>query len=203
MKTTNAFPYTNRMGDVYYLQEGKTPTGKPKYYTGRKLSGTPLAEVPEGYEIYEQPDNGQVIVRKCRPTRITELERRQTENAVRKASGLSHVIVAIEDDALVVYTPDQSRSEIDRMMEELGGPNFLRNSARVDAFRERTLRRSRYSKMLRFALIDADARRYAVERWCFRGSIDDWIPVGSTGPLLALVAEYAKHLDRESFFELM
>ncbi|MDR3635452.1 MAG: hypothetical protein P4L84_16725 [Isosphaeraceae bacterium] len=158
MTTPKAFPYENRMGDVYYLQEGKTPTGKPKYYAGRKLSGTPLAAVPEGYEIYERPENAQVVFRKVKPSLITEFERRQAEDAVRRASGLEHVIVAIEDSALVVYTPSTTRAETDDLIQRLAGPMFARNSAAVDAFREEMLKRSQYVKMLRFALIDPDKR---------------------------------------------
>ena len=38
-----AFQYENRRGETYYLQMGKTRTGKPNYYMGRKLKGTALA----------------------------------------------------------------------------------------------------------------------------------------------------------------
>ena len=48
MKDRTALQHVNRMGQVYYLQEGKTPTGKPKYYTGRKLTGKPLDTLPDG-----------------------------------------------------------------------------------------------------------------------------------------------------------
>ena len=102
MKDTTALEHVNRMGQTYYLQEGKTPTGKPKYYVGRKLSGKPLAEMPEGYEIYEKPDTAQVVVRKFKPSSITEFERKQTEDIVRRASGLEHFIVEIDGDALRV-----------------------------------------------------------------------------------------------------
>ncbi len=58
-------------------------------------------------------------------------------------------------------------------------------------------------KMLRFKLVNPDTREYGAERWCFRGSIDDWIMLGGYGSLAKVVEQYAKHLDRESFFELM
>lgn len=34
--------YTNRQGNVYYLQAGATKTGKPKYYFARKVSAGQL-----------------------------------------------------------------------------------------------------------------------------------------------------------------
>ncbi len=203
MTKPTTLEYENRMGDVYYLQEGKTRTGKPKYYTGRKLTGTPLAAMPEGHEFYERPDTGQVVVRKIPESPITEFERRQAEDIVRRASGLEHFIVAIEGDALVVYTPSTSRADADRLCDLMMGPGFGKGSAMADAFREKLMRDSQYMKMLRFELVDPDKREYRAERWCFRGSIDDWWMLPGSGPLAEVVEQYARHLDRESFFELM
>jgi hypothetical protein len=191
------------MGDVYYLQEGKTRTGKPKYYTGRKLTGTPLAVMPKGHEFYERPDTGQVVVRKIPVSPITEFERKQAEDIVRRASGLTYFIVAVEGDALVVYTPSVGRADADRLIDLLGGRGFGKGSARADALREYYMRRSQYMKMLRFELVDADTREYRAERWCFRGSIDDWWMLPGCGSLAKVVEQYARHLDKESFFELM
>jgi hypothetical protein len=203
MTKSTALQYENRRGDVYYLQEGKTRTGKPNYFTGRKLTGTPLATMPEGHEFYERPDTAQVVVRKIPPSPITELERKQAEDIVRRASGLTHVIVAIEGDALVVYTPSVSRADADRLFDLLAGPRLGMGSARADAFREEHMRRSQYMKMLRFELVNPEKRVYRAERWCFRGSIDDWWTLPGSGSLAKVVEQYARHLDRESFFELM
>ena len=41
------------------------------------------------------------------------------------------------------------------------------------------------------------------QRYCFIGSIDDWIDIGKPGKLLTLVKKYVKHIDKESFFELV
>lgn len=203
MDESGALAYENRRGDVFYLQAGKTPSGKPKYYAALKVTGRPVAALPEGYEIYEKPDTAQVFVRKVKPSRISELERKQAEAAVREASGLEYFIVAIEGDALVVYTPSTRRSEFDRLMAELASFALRNHPAALDAARDQQLRRCPYVKMLRFALVDPDTRCYHAQRWCFRGSIDDWIALYDMGPLITLVAKYAKHLDSESFFELM
>ena len=42
-----AFEYVNRKDDRYYLQAGKTPTGKPRYYFGRELTGN-TRRIPAG-----------------------------------------------------------------------------------------------------------------------------------------------------------
>jgi hypothetical protein len=203
MRDKTALEYVNRRGDPYYLQEGRTRTGKPKYYASRKLTGEPLDALPEGYEIYERPETAQVVVRKVRPSAITEFERRQAEGIVRRESGIEHALVAIEDDALVVYTPSVSRADNDRLFEMLAGPFLLAGPSMREQFQEERIKDSQYEKMLRFELVDPDKRTYDSERWCFRGSIDDWIPLPGSGPLAVVVAKYAKHLDRESFFDLM
>jgi len=51
-------------------------------------------------------------------------------------------------------------------------------------------------------LIDKKARVFVAERFCFRGSVDDWIPIGGPGTLAAHVRRFIKHLGQESFFEL-
>jgi hypothetical protein len=58
--------------------------------------------------------------------------------------------------------------------------------------------------VLRFNLVDDKARAFFTERWCFLGSIDDWVPLmGGRGELKALVRKYCPHLGQESFFQLM
>ena len=59
-----------------------------------------------------------------------------------------------------------------------------------------------YMAMLRFTLIDRKTRVFVAERFCFRGSVDDWIPIAGPGTLAAHVRRFVKHLGRESFYEL-
>ncbi|HEV7222659.1 MAG TPA: hypothetical protein VGN42_08160 [Pirellulales bacterium] len=43
---------------------------------------------------------------------------------------------------------------------------------------------------------------YSLDRWCYLGSIDSWIPLDSGKPLELLANHSLPHLGRESFFEL-
>jgi hypothetical protein len=194
--------YTNRFGDTYFLQVGRTRTGKPNYYCGRKITGTPLDEVPKGYEIRESPERGQVFVRKALCSAITPDERQMVEDRIRRFAGLKHFLVDVEKDSLVVYLPGMGESEADRVVELLAGPmgSFSR---RAQEGREWLISRSQYTKMLRFVLIDAERHLFTVERWCFLGSIDGWISVGGPGPLPLLVDKFAQHLGKESFYDLL
>jgi hypothetical protein len=55
--------------------------------------------------------------------------------------------------------------------------------------------------MLQFLLEDEKRRTFTAQRYCFIGSIDDWIDIGH-GALTKLVKRYVKHLGQESYFEL-
>ena len=65
--------YVNRKRQAYFLHEGKTKTGKPKYFFSKDSEGDLRDAIPEGYEIYENP-NAQVFLRKITPQIITDEE---------------------------------------------------------------------------------------------------------------------------------
>lgn len=56
--------------------------------------------------------------------------------------------------------------------------------------------------MLRFILHDEHKRIFTAERFCFLGSIDDWIEIGYPDTLPTLVEKYVQHLEKDSFYEL-
>jgi len=49
--------------------------------------------------------------------------------------------------------------------------------------------------MLVFQLVDVTRRTFQTQRYCFLGSVDDWIAIGKPGKLTALVKI---ELDRDS-----
>lgn len=80
------------------LPVGKTKTGKPRYYFGRKLTGEPVPEMPAGYEVFESPERGQVYLRRRRPTCIAPIEREIVAEGIRRMSDAEQFIVDVEDD---------------------------------------------------------------------------------------------------------
>ncbi len=197
-----AIQHKNRFGDVYFLQAGKTKTGKPKYYFGKKETGQPVETIPAGFEIRENPESGQVTLRRIRPTEISPLEKRMLSDGMRDCAKLKYFIVDVDNNSLVVYLPgtqEQDAQDIVREISGLAGNVF----AIANTFAKELVSRSRYSPMMRFTLTDPDERLFCVERWCFRGSIDDWFPLAGPAPLPTLIEKYVQHLGRESFYELM
>jgi hypothetical protein len=59
-----------------------------------------------------------------------------------------------------------------------------------------------FSAVFRFTFQDSEKRLFALEGYCFRGSIDDWIYLVGPEELENLAKEYLKHLGQESFYEL-
>ena len=178
--------HTNRKGDVYILQAGKTKTGKPRYWCGRKLTGEPLDAIPEGYEFREDPGNAIVTLRKA-ATEISPLEIKILSDGIRQHAGLEYFIVDVDGDSLVVYLPDRGEDLADEMLERFGGLLSLMPH-RMQETKEWLMRHSNYTKMMRFSLVDRTKRLFVAERWCFRGGIDDWIQLlGCRGPLPDLV----------------
>ena len=67
--------YTNRRGKLFYLHSGTTKTGKEKFYLSQKASGRLAQAVPDGFEIYENPNAGVYLRRKLHSlVRNEELE---------------------------------------------------------------------------------------------------------------------------------
>jgi hypothetical protein len=192
-----AIEYVNRCGERYYLLQGKTKTGKPKYYVSRKPDGVPVDEVPEGCELHENPERDLVSVRKVRSSRVLPAEREMLARWIRELAGIERFSIDVEADSLVVYTPNSDPAAMASTLSRIFG-SFSQVAADLIATQ------ANYTAMFRFALVDESRRLYTAERWwCFRGGIDGWYLLAGLQTLESLARKYLPHLNRESFFELM
>ena len=196
-----AYQHRNRRGDVYFLQAAKTRTGKRRYYFGRKLTGEPIEDVPAGYEVYESPQHGQVFLRKELLTCIAPEEREIVADGISLFSEVSHFIVDIEEDCLVVYVPTMSDDKLDSLVRHLAGPDALQIPRYREA-RDQFVRELEHEKALRFQFCGDQQRLFLVERWCSREADGGWIYLGGPAPLADLVDDFAERLGKESFHEL-
>ncbi|PIX25160.1 MAG: hypothetical protein COZ69_04150 [Deltaproteobacteria bacterium CG_4_8_14_3_um_filter_45_9] len=186
--------YKNRRSQTFYLHQGKTKIGRPNYFFSLKSSG-PLADtMPEGYEMYENP-NGQVFLCKKQPKLISDSEIRVVDEGMRKYSGIEYYRLDIKKNTIIVYLVDQDMETIGELLPERYILKYGGTEKALDSILE-------YSPMMRFVLTDDEKRRFVVERYCFLGSIDDWINIGGPDKLENLTKRYLKHLGKESFFEL-
>ena len=187
--------HVNAKGKTYYLHQGTTKTGKPKYYFSMKREGQLAESIPEDFEIYENP-NAQVFLRRIPPKIITDEERQLVEDGMRKYASVQDYKIDVKGKAIIVYTADQSVDTLVDLFKDLH-PDPAANPQLMTTLRGVI----QYSPMLTFILDDKEQRLFTAQRYCFRGSIDDWIDIDH-GKLAQLVRTYVKHLGNESYFEL-
>ena len=188
--------YLNRKGDTYFLHESKTKTGKPKWFFSKKTEGKLAEAIPAGYEIYEN-HNAQVFLRTIVPILVTKEEIATVEEGVRTLANLPYFLVEAKSDSIIVFVANQDTDFLEKSVVSRFGINDREKlTTAMQGFLT-------YLPMMRFSLVDKKRRRFAVERWCFLGSIDDWFPLKGSGDLSTLVKKFAPHLGEESFYELM
>jgi hypothetical protein len=188
--------YINRRGDTYFLHRGQTKAGKPKWFFSTKQAGELASSVPEGFEIYENY-NAQVFLRKIVPRLVTEEEVATVEKGIRTLAKLNYFVTEVKEGSIIVYLSNGNTAFLENSIISRFG---IRDRAALWREMQRFLT---YSPMMRFNLVDQQRRRFAVDRWCFLGSIDDWFPLAASGELSKLVKKCVPHLGQESFFELM
>ena len=63
-------------------------------------------------------------------------------------------------------------------------------------------RSAQFTPVLRFILDDQETREYHAERWCYLGSVDDWIYVGHSGKIEHLAKILTPKLGTDEIYEL-
>ncbi len=182
--------YVNSKRDTYYLHAGKTKTRKPRYWFSTKVDGDLVEAIPEGYEIYENPD-AQVFLRKIVPQLVTPGEIAVVKEGLKRFARGQNCLVDVRGNEIVIHHAERIALDLERF-----------GIARTDlpTFNQR------YMKVMRFTLVDEKRRTFRVQRWYFRGSIDRWIDLyesRSEGKLSDLVKLFCPHIGQESFFDLM
>ncbi|MDY6878588.1 MAG: hypothetical protein SWK90_20615, partial [Chloroflexota bacterium] len=172
--------YTNRKGVTYYLRRTITKTGKPRYVFAREPKGELVEQIPEGWRISESV-NGIVSLVKDRPAQILPQEVAAVEAAVAHHPKSRNYRVAVKHNRIEVY--ERVGPDADELLAGLAEMGFgmSRMSRRFDRLRADMDRRAQFTPVLRFILADAEQRTFRTERWCYRGSIDDWLDVHQEG----------------------
>lgn len=200
-----AVQYTNRVGKTYYLRQGKTKTGKPRYFFSSRQDGKGEAVeyIPEGYEIYEHPENAQVFLRKRRPQLITDIEKQLIKKYANKLARSKRYRVDCKDEYITIYESNADVGNLKNTFGDLFKCASLRPGMTVDdamSFLVSSADRH-YTAMLRFRLVDKEQRTFTAERFCFRGSIDDWFFLGGPDRLRELAEPYMPLLGTDKFFD--
>jgi len=112
--------HINRRSQTFYLHKCLTKTGKPKYFFSLNSHWELAHTVPQGFEIYENPDC-QVFLRLKQPKLITEEELSVVEKGLRRYSRRDRRRVDVRQNMITVFTPDQNSAELEKTMAFLSG----------------------------------------------------------------------------------
>ena len=183
--------HTSRTGKRYYLHTGPKRGGGTQYFLSTKPT-EPLADkVPDGFEIHETV-NGQVYLRRRPPELIRAEEQEFLQRRLPPSKGGTRYQIEVSGESVILH---ESASD-SRVFTELASHLSVQEQERISE------RFAHYQPIMRFILTDAERRFFAPERYCFRGSVDDWISIGSPAQLKTVVTRYFKHLGKDSFYEL-
>ncbi len=194
--------YTNRKGRTYYLCQGTTKTGKPRYYFSRQPEGTPVEEMPVGYTIRESV-NAIVSLVKARPALLREEEIAVVQAAVRKHRQAKLYRVDAQAKRITIYEhvgPD-IRDLVKSLATELGMSGLRDKDMAQRAETEEQIY-GQFTPVMRFDLTDRQRRYFKAQRMCYRGSIDDWINVEFDKSIKELARRLIPTLGTDEFFEL-
>ena len=191
--------YTNRIGKTYYLRQGKTKTGKNRYFFSSKLQeakGEAVDHIPTGYEIYQRPENAQVFLQKIQPQLTTDIERQLVKNRVKTLKRPKLYRVDFKNEYITIYESNMDVTSPQNIFCEIldVSSNYFMDVVTKMADRQ-------YTAVLRFCLDDSKQRTFVAERFCFLGGIDDWIDLSGSDDLHKLVDKYIELVGTDEFFE--
>jgi hypothetical protein len=184
--------YTTRRGRTYYLHTGPRRGGGVQHFVSTDPEGALADSLPAGFEIYETP-NGQVYLRKKKPALIQPAELALVEKELRKRQSPERSYVAEVSGAMIVIHEGDTRIDTLREIN-------IRFSAR--GLEDYAVRNVHYTPVMRFVLSEEVPRVFEPERYCFRGSVEDWISIGEPDQLPRLTLKFLKHLGTDSMYEL-
>ena len=196
---TAVVTYTDRMGDSYYLHEGKTTTGKVRYFVAKTIREGVLSTMPDGFEFSESI-NGVVSVRKTDTSapRLPDVDLAAARAEMGSHAHLrSHRIEVIKGEIVVLESTGGVSAEVIAAMSH---PFFTRADGpdtRVGGRRARV----RYTPVMKFVPL-GEPGGYSVHRMTYRGR-GGWSWSLASGSLHKLLKRYLRHVVTDAFFELL
>jgi hypothetical protein len=189
--------YTNRLGRTYYLHQGTTKTGKPRYFVARSIRAKALFEMPTGFEFTESI-NGVVSVRRIAEseTTIPESDVELVRSALLQHEHLERHQVHCISDEIVIYEPREVYS--DSFLSETFGLISTQAKRRIADFRQRSVK---YDPVMKFVPALSTGEVYAAFRMSYRGE-GGWHQF-AIGDLEKLAGNYVWRIGTDELFEIM
>ncbi len=188
--------YTNRQGKTHYFRAVPTVKGSIRYYITKSTNFSDLIEeVPNGFEIYEDPQEARVVLRKIIPCLVTEQEIEIVRKAIEQYSDLKDFFVQGEGSELLIWVSQFNSIE--------GFEENLTRKETIELHNERVTTWMRYFNNFRFALLDEKERTFVAVRIVNTGLFDNnFIPLkGGRGDLKRLTKKFCVFMGRNTYFD--
>ncbi|MCI0541138.1 MAG: hypothetical protein L0Z50_38540, partial [Verrucomicrobiales bacterium] len=162
------FSHTTRQGKKYYLHTAPKKGGGVRHFVSTKPTGELAESIPDGFEIHETV-NGQVHLRRKKPSLIQSPELEFIQQQLKKCATRNHrYAVEVNGDQIVIHESTTG----------FGFARELNPFLTERALEDISAKHAHYMPIMRFVLQDPAKRLFLPERYCFRGSVDDWISIG-------------------------
>jgi len=185
--------YTNRKGRLYFLCQGVTKTGKPRYYFALEPKATLVDRLPDGYEVQESV-NGVVSLIRFQPNLISDEDIAAVNAALQAHPRARRYRVSIKSKQITIH--ENVGVDMARLESDFGRALWGDSAEKFETAH------AQYRAIMRFTLTDDARLLFKAERMCFLGSIDDWIDIDYDESVARLAATLIPTLGTDEFYEL-
>jgi len=192
-----ATAFKNSREVAFYIKSKKTKKGNTTYYMTKKLDGECLEVEPDGFEVFEKPDSRTMFIRRRKPNKFGLKGINVIKKELNKNKDIADFKIDVIGDVVKVYTTDLE-SGADNIFSG-GLQDLLFSKGKMDLFRKAY---QRYEERMRIKLVEKkNEKEYLVYRYCYRGSVDDWIIIDAGEDLGQLAKDNLKLIGTEEYFE--
>lgn len=192
-----ALQFFNRQGDCYYIKSKLTKKGNKTYFMTKKEDENCLEILPIGYEVFEKPDTSIMFIRQRKENIFKNTEIQLIEKELKKNEAIIDFKLDIIGSEIKIYIAEKEGNE--RLFQLWEKPFY--SEEKINDLRKKFMRfeeKMRISKKVR-----KETNGYEFQRYCYRGSINDWISIDGGENLATLAKENIHHLGRESYYDLI
>ncbi len=191
--------FTNYKGDKYFIKTKLTKKGNTTYYLTKKEDDTCLDELPDGFEVVEKYDSKMMVLRKSKEPLFNLKEIHAIKKELEKNEDVVDYRLDVNGDVIKIYTFE---AEEDERINGGGLEDLIKMmSPSKQELIVNSLKRF-HERMRIYVEKEDDERSFRLQRYCYRGSIDDWINIGGGDDMKELSKTYIVHLGKMSYYEL-
>ncbi len=176
--------YINRRKESHFLIPKITKNGKERYYIikdkTKYAKSDLLIEIPRGFEFYEFPEDGKVVLRKILKSIITQDEIEIVDDTMKNHATVNDYLIDKTENSLIVYLGHLYK-------EDYAGSEDYFN--RIQSYRHK----------LKFEKVNS--KEYKARRFCNLSSYYGWITLETNADLNYLANKYCFHIDKGSLLQ--